>query len=75
MDWDAQPNAGGTAMTMIETTFSEEAASDPKMLIAFLQYALDDVRKLSERSAHLLEQAINALAQEAAKTARPRVLS
>jgi len=49
------------------------------MLINFLHYALDDVRKLSERSADLLEQAISALAQEAATqaamTAHPRILS
>jgi hypothetical protein len=68
-------------MTIIETTLSEDAASDPQMLISFLHYALDDVRKLSERSARLLEQAINALAQEAqqargaATTAHPQSLS
>ena len=57
-------------MTIIETTLSEDdAASDPQMLISFLHYALDDVRKLSARSARLLEQAINALAQEAQEAA------
>jgi hypothetical protein len=62
-------------MTMIDTTFADDTASDPKLLIVFLEYALDDVRKLSERSAHLLEQAIRALAQEAAATADFRSLS
>jgi hypothetical protein len=62
-------------MTMIETTPSDDTASDPKLLIVFLQYALDDVRKLSDRSAHLLEQAISALAQEATAMAHPRSLS
>jgi hypothetical protein len=62
-------------MTMIETTPSDEAASDPKLLIVFLQYALDDVRKLSDRSAHLLEQAISALAQEATAMTHSRSLS
>ena len=62
-------------MNFIDTTLSDDAASDPKMLIVFLQYALDDVRKLSERSAHLLEQAIVALAHEATATALPRSLS
>ena len=68
-------------MNMFDTTLADEAeaASDPEMLINFLHYALDDVRKLSERSAHLLEQAISALAQEAATQAampaHPRTLS
>jgi hypothetical protein len=66
---------GGTAMTMIETTPSDEAASDPKLLIVFLQYALDDVRKLSERSAHLLEQAISTLDHEVTAMVHSRSLS
>jgi hypothetical protein len=65
-------------MTITDTTLADETTSDPQLLITFLHYALDDVRKLSERSARLLEQAINALAQEAqeareaAMTAHPR---
>jgi len=59
----------GWAMNFIDRTLPSEAPSDPKLLIVFLQYALDDVRSLSERSAHLLEQAINALAQEIAQGA------
>ena len=62
-------------MNIIDRTRSDEAASDPEMLISFLHYVLDDVRKLSERSAHLLEQAISALAHEAAIVAHPRSLS
>jgi hypothetical protein len=65
-------NRGGMAMTIIETTLSKDAASDPQMLITFLHYALDDVRKLSERSARLLEHAINALAQEAQEAQEAR---
>lgn len=34
-------------------------------VLTLLRYALPDVRILSERSAHLLEQAITALAEEA----------
>ena len=52
-----------------------EAASDPKLLIVFLQYALDDVRSHSARSARLLEQAISALAHEATDTGGSRSLS
>ena len=62
-------------MNFIDRMPSEDAESDPKLLIVFLQYALDDVRKLSERSAHLLEQAISTLAREAASEALPRSLS
>ena len=62
-------------MNFIEATPSDDAGSDPKMLIVFLQYALDDVRKLSERSARLLEQAIGELAQEAAVVSHSRSLS
>ena len=62
-------------MNFIDRTSSKQAASDPEMLISFLHYALDDVRKLSERSARLLEQAISTLAQEAAVTAHSRSLS
>jgi hypothetical protein len=36
----------------------------PEMLISFLQYALDDVRALSERSGRHLEQAISTLAED-----------
>ena len=62
-------------MNFIDKTPPKEAVSDPKLLIVFLQYALDDVRELSDRSAFLLEQAIAALAQEAAVTAHPGSLS
>ena len=65
-------------MNFIDTRASDAAASevsDPTMLIVFLQYALEDVRQLSERSAYLLEQAIGALAQEAAAVAHPGSLS
>jgi hypothetical protein len=37
---------------------------DPNLLLAFLQYALADVRALSERSGHHLELAINILAED-----------
>lgn len=36
----------------------------PELLIAYLQYALADVRSLSERSARLLEQAIETLTED-----------
>ena len=62
-------------MNIIDTTLTAEVESDPQMVITFLQYALDDVRKHSTRSAHLLEQAISALAQEAALVAYPQSLS
>ena len=62
-------------MNVFDTTLADDTVSDPEMLISFLQYALDDVRKLSKRSAHLLEQAIGALAQEATIVAHPRSLS
>lgn len=62
-------------MNFIDMTPADDVASDPEMLITFLQYALDDVRKLSKRSGHLLEQAISALAQETAIAAHPRSLS
>jgi hypothetical protein len=62
-------------MNIIDTTLTKDVESDPQMVITFLQYALDDVRKLSKRSAHLLEQAISALAQEAATTVQLRSLS
>jgi hypothetical protein len=62
-------------MNIIDTRFVEDTASDPQMLIVFLHYALDDVRKLSTRSAVLLEQAITALANEAATIPSPQVLS
>lgn len=51
-------------MNFIDTKFAEDAVSDPQMLIVFLHYALEDVRKLSSRSAVFLEQAITALANE-----------
>ena len=66
---------GGKAMNIIDTKFVEDPASDSQMLIVFLHYALEDVRKLSTRSAVLLEQAISALATEAAAIAPPQVLS
>jgi hypothetical protein len=62
-------------MNIIDTKFLEETSSDPQMLIVFLHYALEDVRKLSARSAVLLEQAISALATEATAIAPPQVLS
>jgi hypothetical protein len=66
---------GGKAMNIIDTKFVEDTTSDPQMLIVFLHYALEDVRKLSERSAVLLEQAISALANESVAIAPPQVLS
>ena len=66
---------GGKAMNIIDTKFVEGATSDSQMLIVFLHYALEDVRKLSTRSAVLLEQAISALADEAVTIASPQVLS
>lgn len=66
---------GGKAMNIIDTKFVEDATSDSQMLIVFLHYALEDVRKLSTRSAVLLEQAISALADEAVTIASPQVLS
>ena len=62
-------------MTITDTRVADDTASDPKLLIVFLQYALDDVRKLSDRSALLLEQAISALAQEATAMTHSRSLS
>jgi hypothetical protein len=62
-------------MNIVDTRFVEDTSSDPQMLIVFLHYALDDVRKLSTRSAVLLEQAISALADEAMAIAPPQVLS
>jgi hypothetical protein len=62
-------------MNIVDTRFVEDTSSDPQMLIVFLHYALDDVRKLSTRSAVLLEQAISALADEAVAIAPPQVLS
>jgi len=62
-------------MTITDTRVADDTASDPKLLIVFLQYALDDVRKLSDRSAHLLEQAISTLAQEATAMTHSRSLS
>jgi hypothetical protein len=61
-------------MNIIDTTITEDVTSDPEMLIVFLQYALEDVRKLSGQSAELLERAIVKLADEIA-TAAPRILS
>jgi hypothetical protein len=37
---------------------------DPAQLLAYLQYALDDVRLNSERSGRHLEQAITMLAED-----------
>ena len=37
---------------------------DPNLLLAYLRYALDDVRVLSERSACHLEMAIDRLAED-----------
>ena len=36
----------------------------PELLIAYLRYALDDVRALSDRSGRHLEQAIKTLAED-----------
>ena len=72
---DEHPNRWGKAMNIIDTKFVEDTTSDPQMLIVFLHYALEDVRKLSTRSAVFLEQAITALADEAATIAPPQVLS
>ena len=66
---------GGNAMNIIDTKFVEDVTSDSQMLIVFLHYALEDVRKLSTRSAVLLEQAISALADEAVTIAPPQALS
>jgi hypothetical protein len=38
--------------------------NDPNQLLAYLQYALDDVRSISDRSGRHLEQAINLLAED-----------
>lgn len=62
-------------MNIIDTTITEDVNSDPQMLIVFLQYALEDVRKLSGQSAELLERAIVKLADEIATAAPPRILS
>ena len=62
-------------MNIIDRNIVEDAASDPEMLIVFLQYALEDVRKLSGQSATHLERAIVALADEIAMTMAPRALS
>jgi hypothetical protein len=65
---------GGRAVNIIDRTITEDVASDPEMLVVFLQYALEDVRKLSGQSAALLERAIVMLADEIAETV-PRSLS
>jgi len=62
-------------VNIIDTTITEDVTSDPEMLIVFLQYALEDVRKLSGPSAELLERAIVKLADEIATAAAPRILS
>lgn len=62
-------------MNIIDTTITEDVTTDPEMLIVFLQYALEDVRKLSGQSAELLERAIVKLANEIATAAPPRSLS
>lgn len=61
-------------MNIIDRTITEDVANDPEMLLVFLQYALEDVRKVSGQSAVLLERAIVALADEIA-VAVPRSLS
>jgi len=38
---------------------------EPDLLLAYLQYALNDVREFSERSGRQLELAINVLAEDA----------
>jgi hypothetical protein len=40
------------------------AHDSPELLVSFLQYALDDVRALSERSGRHLEQAISSLVED-----------
>lgn len=37
---------------------------DPDLILAYLQYALNDVREFSERSGRQLELAINSLAED-----------
>lgn len=67
-------NRGVRAVNIIDRTITEDVANDPEMLLVFLQYALEDVRKVSGQSAALLERAIVALADEIA-VAIPRSLS
>ena len=61
-------------MNIIDTSITEDVNSDPEMLIVFLQYALEDVRKHSGQSAALLERAIVMLADDLATAAPPRTL-
>jgi hypothetical protein len=66
----------GNAVNFIDRTMTEDAApADPQALIVFLQYALEDVRRLSGQSATHLEQAIVALANDIASSVPPRNLS
>jgi len=61
-------------VNIIDTSITEDVNSDPEMLIVFLQYALEDVRKHSGQSAALLERAIVMLADDLATAAPPRTL-
>jgi hypothetical protein len=47
-----------------QTARRTHAQESPELLISFLQYALDDVRSLSERGGRHLELAISALAED-----------
>jgi hypothetical protein len=54
---------------MNETTKSERKAIEPhqrELIVAYLTYALDDVRELSEMGLHLLELAIATIIDEIA---------
>ncbi|MPZ58020.1 MAG: hypothetical protein GEU91_16305 [Rhizobiales bacterium] len=52
-------------MPQAKTQATRRSAQDsPELLISFLQYALDDVRALSERSGRHLELAIATLAED-----------
>ena len=63
-------------MNMIDRNITEDTIpSDPQMLVVFLHYALEDVRKHSERSATLLEAAIGTLAKDITAAGAPRSLS
>ena len=51
-------------MASVKAQGARRNIDSPEMLISFLQYALDDVRALSERSGRHLEQAITTLTED-----------
>jgi hypothetical protein len=52
------------AVTRSPDSADHGSVHDPDLLIAYLRYAVEEVRDLSERSADLLEAAIITLSQD-----------